>query len=249
MPAAEASKSASAAHSGAHERLRSVREEYLEAADLRSFVDHHGARIADPETAYYVSQALEECATSRDISGGERFSAPEREAAATLAAHCRGFVGLIIDPRAIIDLLAYAARWGEPHAMARMLMLRDIAASKDDVLPLLPWMLTSREPSIVREVGAFISRGEAQWRYGSEQVPTAVAAIAWDLAACDLDGSCAWGRFALGQCAFLGRCSAGRYEDALALLEPPELMAQARVLRAGILRALRDHDWEWLGLR
>jgi hypothetical protein len=59
----------------------------------------------------------------------------------------------------------------------------------------------------VRDVGAFLSRGEAQWRYGAEQVPTAVAALAW------------------------------------------ELIAHAQVLRAGILRALRDHDWDWLGLR
>ena len=81
-------------------------------------------------------------------------------------------------------------------------------------------------------------------------MPTAVAAIAWDLAACDIDRAChPWSRFALAQCAFLGRCMVARYEDAVAPYEPPELMAQARELRAGILRALRDHDWQWLGLR
>jgi len=34
----------------------------------------------------------------------------------------------------------------------------------------------------------------------------------------------------------------------VALFEPPELMGAARRLREGILRALRDRDWEWLGL-
>ena len=102
---------------------------------------------------------------------------------------------------------------------------------------------------IVRDVGAFLSRGEAQWRYGGEPVPTAVAAIAWELVACDMDPACTpRSRFALSQCAYLGRCSEWRYEDAVALFEPPELMASARRLRVGILRALREHDWEWLGL-
>lgn len=228
---------------------RSVREQYLDAADLRWFVDRHLERIGDPETAFYVAQALEECAVLRDISGDERFSSQEREAAATLARHCRGFESRPVEPFAILKLLEYAARSGEPHATARLLLFRDIAASKDEVLAELPWMLTSRDPSIIRDVGAFLSRGEAQWRYGNEQVPTAVAAIAWELVACDLDGSCdPWSRFALAQCALLGRCAAGRYEDAVALFEPPELMDQAQALRAGILRALRDHDWEWLGL-
>ena len=200
-------------------------------------------------TAFYVSQALEECAVTRDISGHEEMPLQERRAAGLIADHCRGFAGEVIDPGAILELLRYAARWGEPHALARMLLFRDIAAPKDDALADLPWMLTSREPSIVRDVGAFLSRGEAEWRYGDEQVPTAVAAIAWELVACDLDRSCdPRGRFALAQCASLGRCSDWRYEDAVALFEPPELMDEARRLRVGILRALREHDWGWLGL-
>ena len=227
-----------------------LKQQYLEAADLRAFVDRHWARLRDPETAFYVAQALEECAEALGASRDEAFPVEERRAAAELARGCSGFAGTVIDPALIVDLLRYAASWGEPHALARMLLFRDAAASKDDILPQLPWMLTSREPSIVRDVGAFLSRGEAQWRYGEEQVPTAVAALAWELVACDLDRACVpWGRFALAQCAFLGRCAAGRYEDALATFEPPELMAHAQVLRAGILRALRDHDWDWLGLR
>ena len=186
---------------------------------------------------------------THDAGLREGMPATEQRAAAMIADQCRGFDGEVIDPAAILDLLRYAARWGEPRAEARMLLMRDVAASKDDALASLPWMLTLREPSIVRDVGAFLSRGEAQWSYGGEQVPTAVAAIAWELVACDLDPACTpGGRFALSQCAYLGRCSDWRYEDAVALFEPPELMASARSLRDGILRALRDRDWEWLGL-
>ncbi len=226
-----------------------MRNEYHGTHDLSAFVDRHRDRLQDPETAYYVSQALEECLGSRDISDNAAFPIEERRAARELADLCRGFVGRTIQPAAIVDMLRHAARWGEPHARARLLLLRDIAAPKDDVLEELPWMLTSREPSIVRDVGAFLSRGEAHWSYGGEHVPTAVAAIAWELAACDLDDSCdPRGRFALSQCASLGRCSEWRYEDAVAMFEPPVLMAEAQRLRAGILRALHDQDWAWLGL-
>ena len=227
----------------------SVGDDYLRTTDLRAFVERYRDRLQDPEVAFHVSQALEECAVTRDLDAHIAVVQEERRAAAILADQCRGFAGETIRPAAILQLLRYAARWGEPRAEARLLLLRDAAASKDDALPHLPWMLTSREPSIVRDVGAFLSRGEAEWRYGGEPVPTAIAAIAWELVACDLDPACTpQGRFALSQCAYLGRCSDWRYEDAVALFEPPELMDAARRLRGGILRALRDHDWEWLGL-
>ena len=233
-----------------HHPRPSIRDQFHDAFDLRGFVERHRTGLHDPETAYYVSQVLEECAVTQHVNQGAGTTEMERAAARELAARCRGFEGEPIQPGAILAMLHYAARWGEPHAAARLLLMRDVAAPKDEVLPQLAWMLSSREPAIVRDVGAFLSRGEAQWRYGSEQVPPAVAAIAWELAACDLDRACdPWSRFALAQCAFLGRCAAGRYEDAVALFEPPELMAQAHALRPGILRALRDGDWEWLGLR
>lgn len=226
-----------------------IRDDYLSTSDLRAFVDRHRNSLHHPETAFYVSQALEECAVSRPPPEDPALPPEERRAAQLLADHCSGFHGEVIDPRAIFEMLRYAARWGEPHALARLLLFRDIAAPKDDALADIPWLLTSREPSIVRDVGAFLSRGEAEWRYGDERVPTAVAAIAWELAACDLDQSCdPHGRFALAQCASLGRCSEWRYEDAVAVYEPPELMAAAQRLREGILRALRERDWEWLGL-
>jgi hypothetical protein len=191
-------------------RSPSLREDYLASTDLRDFVERHRGHLRSPEAAFYVAQALEECATDREIDS------------------CSGFADEVIDPRAIFNMLSYAARWGEPHALARTLLFRDVAASKDDALGDLPWMLTSREPSIVRDVGAFLSRGESQWRYGGEPVPTAIAGFAWELAACDLDRACS--------------------PQALARVEPPELAAEALRLREGILRALREQDWRWLGL-
>jgi hypothetical protein len=229
--------------------VTTTRDEYLHATDLRDFVEGKRHRLHHPETAYYVSQALEECAVAREPGWDEELPADERRAASTLARQCSGFHGDIIDPARILELLRYAAHWGEPHALARMLLFRDIAAPKEDALADLPWMLTSGEPSVVRDVGAFLSRGEAERRYGDDRVPTAVAAIAWELVACDLDRSCVpESRFALAQCASLGRCSDWRYEDAVARFEPPELMEPALRLREGILRALRERDWAWLGL-
>lgn len=249
--APQPSSSPRAAHSrqGSAARTPSLHDEYLRATDLRAFVESHRGQVQDPAVAFYVSQALEECAITHDTGPRDGLPVEEQRAAAVIADQCRGFDGEVIHPAAILELLRYAAQWGEPRAEARLLLLRDAAAAKDDALPHLPWMLNLREPSIIRDVGAFLSRGEAQWRYGGEQVPTAVAAIAWELVACDMDPSCTpRSRFALSQCAYLGRCSDWRYEDAVALFEPPELMGAARRLREGILRALRDRDWEWLGL-
>jgi hypothetical protein len=57
----------------------------------------------------------------------------------------------------------------------------------------------------------------------------AVAALAWELAACDLDPRC-------------------QVETAPESIDPPEMVAQAQALRAGIARAIRDRDWDWIGL-
>jgi hypothetical protein len=166
-----------------------------------------------------------------------------------LADACRGFEGGAIEPRLIVDLLGRAAASGEPHAIARMLLFRDIAAPKDEVIDALPALLATGDPAVIRDVGAFLSRGEAAWRYGHEEVPADAAAIAWELAACDLGYACGpTSRLALAQCAFIGQCAPGRYEDALASREPPERMAQALRLRHGIVRAVRSRDWIWLGL-
>jgi hypothetical protein len=228
-----------------------ISEQFREARDLRGFVERHISQATDPAVAYYISQALEECALARpfpaDAERPGRWS--EKAAGEMLADACRGFDGGAIEPTLIVDLLRRAAASGEPHAIARMLLFRDVAAPKDEVIDALPALLATDDPAVIRDVGAFLSRGEAAWRYGREEVPAEAAAIAWELAACDFGYGCGpSSRLALAQCAFLGLCVPGRYEDALASREPPELMAQALSLRHGIVRALRARDWSWLGL-
>jgi hypothetical protein len=215
--------------------------------DLRGFVERNHERADDPQVAHSVAYALEECAELRPL--GEDRSWVELAAASALAEPCRGFDGQAIEPLRIVTLLARAAENGEPHALARMLLFRDIAAPKSEVMADIPILLATRDPAVIRDVGAFLSKGESAWRFGSEEVESSAAAIAWELAACDLGYACGpASRLMLALCAFDGRCESGYYEDALMRYEPPELMAQAQRLRDGILRALRDHDWAWLGL-
>ena len=226
-----------------------VADRYYHAADLRGFVERHLDSVQDPETAYYVSQALEECSVLPSPAGDSGRHWAELAAAAALAGPCLGFDAQRIEPREIVGLLSAAATQGEPHAIARMLLFRDIAAPKSDVMESIPWLLATGDPAVIRDVGAFLSKGEAVWSYGAEQVPAPIAAIAWELAACDLGYSCGpASRLVLAQCAFDGRCDAGHYEDALMRYEPADLMGEAQRLRTGILRALREHDWRWLGV-
>jgi hypothetical protein len=230
-------------------RPPTIADRFLLAADLRGFVERHLDSVDDPETAYYVSQALEECSVlpSPAADAGPHWA--ELAAAAALAGPCLGFDGRPIEPREIVGLLSAAATRGEPHAIARMLLFRDIAAPKSDVMDSIPWLLATGDPAVIRDVGAFLSKGEAVWRYGAEEVPAPIAAIAWELVACDLGYSCGpASRLVLAQCAFDGRCDVGHYEEALMRYEPANLMGEAQRLRTGILRALREHDWSWLGV-
>jgi len=239
----------------AHDRralplLPPVAQRFQHSDDLRVFVELNLEGVANPEIAYYVSQALEECAALRTFDGDRDDHWVRLAASAALADPCRGFDGRVIEPREIVALLTAASLRGEPHAIARMLLFRDIAASKADVIDEIPGLLATRDPAVVRDVGAFLSKGEAVWRFGSEEVPAPTAAIAWELAACDLGYACGpASRIVLAQCAFEGRCGMASYEDALMRYERPDLMIDAQRLRAGILRALREHDWSWLGLR
>lgn len=227
----------------------SIAERFQTATDWRGFVERHRDAVGDAETAYYVSQALEECAALRTLPEDREARWIELAAAAALTAPCRGFDGRIIEPGEIVALLAAASGGGEPHAIARMLLFRDIAAPKTEVIGEIPSLLATRDPAVIRDVGAFLSKGEAVWRYGTEEVPAPTAAIAWELAACDLGYACGpASRLVLSQCAFEGRCDAGSYEDALMRYERYDLMADAQRLRGGIVRALREHDWRWLGL-
>jgi hypothetical protein len=225
--------------------------------DFRGFVERHRERVADSAVAYEVSQALEECyavsvalaPSSPYVPVNAGLAWAEAAAAESLAAPCRGFEGQRIDPGEVLALLRRSASLGEPRARARMLLFRDVAAQKDDALRELPLLLATLDPGVVRDVGAFLARGETDVRLGSEAVPARVSAIAWELAACDLGYDCGPdARITLAQCAFGGNCGGG-YEQALAASEAPDEWARARALRPALLRALLRHDWRWLGLQ
>jgi hypothetical protein len=235
---------------------------FQEGDDLRAFVEHAMSRLDDPQTMYYVSQALEEChawgAMPDDddtypmvavVSHMDLLQWKRTWASSALAAPCRGFDGRTIDSREIFALVQQAARQGEPHAVARMLAFRDIAAPKSDVMAAIPELLATGDPQVIRDVGAFLTRGEVSLRYGGESIDAASAAIAWELAACDLGYPCGpMSRLVLTVCAFRGYCDEYRYDQALARDEDPERMSLAQRLRVGLVHALRRQDWRWLGL-
>ena len=233
-----------------------------ESDNLRVYVERARSYLDDPRTKYYVSQALEECYAwgsepdDDDIYAGvdviSRVDLQEAKrswAAQALAAPCRGLERYSIDPREILALLEGASQHGEPHARAHMLIFRDVAASKSDVIPDLPDLLATGDPQVVRDVGAFLTRGEVSMRYGEEEVDAPLAAIAWELAACDMGYPCGpMSRIVLTACAYRGYCDEYFYDDAIARDEGPNRMARAQRLRGDLVHALRRQDWSWLGL-
>jgi len=76
-----------------------------------------------------------------------------------------------------------------------------------------------------------------------------LAAIAWELAACDMGYPCGpMSRIVLTACAYRGYCDDYFYDDAIARDEGPVRMARAQRLRGDLVHALRRQDWNWLGL-
>ena len=235
---------------------------FEEGDNLRVYVEQARSYLDDPRTMYYVSQALEECyawgATSDNdeiyagvhvVSYANMLETKRSWAAEALAAPCRGLERRSIEPREILALLEGAARQGEPHARARMLLFRDIAAPKSDVIPGLPDLLATGDPQTVRDVGAFLTRGEVSVRYGGQEIDAPVAAIAWELAACDMGYPCGpMSRLVLTVCAYRGHCDDYQYDIAIAHDEGWERMARAQRLREDLVYALRRQDWSWLGL-
>ena len=231
--------------------------------NLRAYIERTRPYLDDPRTMYYVSQALEECyawgetpdedvelyAGVEVISRMDLREAKRHWAAETLAAPCRGLERRFIDPREILALLEGAAQHGEPHARARMLIFRDVAASKSDVLASLPDLLVTGDPQVVRDVGAFLTRGEVSLRYGGEEIDAPVAAIAWELAACDMGYPCGpMSRIVLAACAYRGHCDEYLSDRTIARDETADRMAVAQRLRGDLVHALRRQDWSWLGL-
>jgi hypothetical protein len=235
---------------------------FNEGDNLRVYVERARSYLDDPRTMYYVSQALEECyawgaepdddniyAGVEIVSQVDLQEAKRSWAAEALAAPCRGLERHSIDPREILALLKEAAQRGEPHASARMLIFRDVAAPKSDVIRSLPGLLATGDPQVVRDVGAFLTRGEVSLSYGGDDFDASVAAIAWELAACDMGYPCGpMSRIVLTACALRGHCDEYLYDDAIARDEDPRRMARAQRLRGELVHALRRQDWSWLGL-
>lgn len=235
---------------------------FAEGDNRRAFVDRARPYLDDPRTMYYVSQALEECyawggfpddddtyAGVNVVSHIDLQQAKRSWASEALAAPCRGLERQSIDPREILALLENAARHGEPHARAHMLIFRDVAAPKSDAIQDLPDLLATGDPQVVRDVGAFLTRGEVSLSYGGQEVEAPVAAIAWELAACDLGYPCGpMSRLVLTVCAYRGYCDDYLYDNAIAHDEGAERMGRAQRLRLDLVHALRRRDWGWLGL-
>ncbi len=86
-------------------------------------------------------------------------------------------------------------------------------------------------------------------RYGGQEIDAPVAAIAWELAACDMGYPCGpMSRLVLTVCAYRGYCDDYQYDLAIAHDEGWQRMAQAQRLREDLVYALRRQDWNWLGL-
>ena len=233
-----------------------------EADNLRAYVEHARPYLDDPRTMYYVSQALEECyswgaepdddelyAGVEVVSRVDLQEAKRRWAAEALAAPCRGLERHSIDPREIVALLQEAALRGEPHARAHMLIFHELAAPKSELIRSLPDLLATGDPQVVRDVGTFLTRGEVSLTYGGDDFDASVAAIAWELAACDIGYPCGpMSRIVLTACAYRGHCDDYVYDNAIARDEDPYLMARAQRLRGDLVHALRRQDWSWLGL-
>ena len=242
--------------------LSPARFGFAEGDNRRAFVERARPYLDDPRTMYYVSQALEECyawggspeddeiyAGVNVVSHVDLQQAKRSWASEALAAPCRGLERQSIDPREILALLQKAARHGEPHAQAHMLIFRDVAAPKADAIPGLPDLLATGDPQVVRDVGAFLTRGEVSLSYGGEEVEAPVAAIAWELAACDMGFPCGpMSRLVLTVCAYRGYCDDYLYDNAIARDEGADRMARAQRLRVDLVHALRRQDWSWLGL-
>jgi len=233
-----------------------------EGDNLRAYVERARPYLDDPRTMYYVSQALEECyswgAEPDDdeiyagvdvISRVDLREAKRSWAAQVLAAPCRGLERHSIDPREIVALLKAAAEQGEPHARAHMLIFHEVAAPKYELIRTLPDLLATGDPQVVRDVGTFLTRGEVSLSYGGDDFDAPVAAIAWELAACDMGYPCGpMSRIVLTACAYRGYCDEYFYDDAIARDEDPDLMARAQRLRGDLVSALRRQDWSWLGV-
>ena len=222
----------------------------------------------DAESRYFIAMALEDCYAlshsgienlrddfARHLEAGspDRIDRQLRETAfhGTVQA-CAAFDGTSISPERVLTLLRSAALDGDPRAIARTLLFRDLAESKAGTFDVVTRLLATGDPHAIRDVGFFLARGESRLQLGDGSAPvraTTVAA-AWELAACDFGLHCTGdSKMLINLCAYQGQCGALSLEDWLArYTESREELDEIRRLSALIRRGLLMHDWELLGL-
>jgi hypothetical protein len=166
--------------------------------------------------------------------------------------HCLVFDGAPISPEKILGLLQSSARDGDPRAIARTLLFRDLADSKQGTFDLVTRLLSTRDPLVIRDVGLFLTRGESSMIVGNGSAPVNATslAIAWELVACDFGMDCGSDSKLLNNlCAYQGQCRAFSYEDWLGrYTESAEELREIKRLRALLHRGLVTRDWGLLGL-
>ena len=222
----------------------------------------------DAESRYFIAMALEDCyALSHSGIGNlrsdfarrleatlpDRVDRQLREAAFEASnRQCLPFDGSAISPERVLALLRGAAQDGDPRAIARTLLFRDLAESKAGTFDVVTRLLASGDPHAIRDVGFFLARGESLLQLGDGNVPVRATtlAAAWELAACDFGLDCGSdSKMLINLCAYQGQCGATSLDDWLArYTESSEELAEIRRLRSLIRRGLIMHDWELLGL-
>ena len=241
---------------------------YFAAGDQGRYYDPalvSGAENLDAQSRYHIAVALEECyALSHD--GLARFrddfaqrlnanAAPEnwtRERAFDRSIrHCVAFDGAPISPVLVLDLLQSAARDGDPRAIARTLLFRDLAESKAGSFEVVTRLLATGDAHVIRDVGLFLTRGESTLKLGEDRAPVRATtlAVAWELVACDFGLDCGDSKMLANLCAWQGQCGAFSFDDWLGrYTESAEELADIRRLRMQISRSLLAQDWPALGL-
>jgi hypothetical protein len=228
------------------------------------------AENLDAVSRYYVAIALEDCYAlsqhglprfrddflhrlSVGTSGVDQHENGMRERAfADTTRPCIAFDNAPIAPEKILGLLQSSARDGDPRAIARTLLFRDLADSKQGTFDLVTRLLSTRDPLVIRDVGLFLTRGESSMIVGDGSAPVNATslAIAWELVACDFGMDCGSDSKLLNSlCAYQGQCRAFSYEDWLSrYTESTEELQEIRRLRALLHRGLVSRDWALLGL-
>jgi hypothetical protein len=225
------------------------------------------AENLDAASRYFVAMALEDCyALSQHGLPRFRDEFLHRLSAGTVASdhwvrerafvgttrNCIAFDSAPISPEKILGLLQSAARDGDPRALARTLLFRDLADSKQGTFDLVTSLLSTRDPLVIRDVGLFLTRGESSMIVGDRNAPVNATslAIAWELVACDFGMDCSSDSKLLNNlCAYQGQCRAFSYEDWLTrYTESADELQEIKRLRTLLHRGLMSRDWGLLGL-